>query len=147
MVPKNARPWNINRKYSIWYIHIIRNTVLLKVKTQNIKINQFRLFRSDKISRGGSVAIFDRDNFVCTIIQITSDLEQLSLTIKINNRVYVIGIRNRSPNTSFKELNRLTWRISNNGSMELSENIILLGNINIDLSRNNSSSNYLSAIL
>lgn len=118
-----------------------------------VEIPGYTLFRADRDERrGGGVAFYVRLGIHCNSLMNNlyalqeNSVEQLWIEIKLNNRHIVIGVVYRPPNVHYSSLSSLDDSLS--AFMPLSDEIILLGDLNINMLKPNLPAyNFLNDIL
>lgn len=101
-----------------------------------VHIDGYKFYRNDRNGRGGGTGIYIRDNINAGVIQATDAVEQTWISFKIKHRVYIAGVVYRSQRiigeSSF--IDTLDEQLSQ--FVHLGDEIILMGDVNIDLSIN-----------
>lgn len=112
----------------------------------HIKINGYKIVRVDRPTRGGGVAFYIRDNIKFDTLVVSIEIEQLFISININTQKYIIGVCYRPPQMNFKNfVDQLENSVS--VAMSLADNIIILGDVNIDLLMDSPASAYLNLMM
>lgn len=128
----------IKQMISSFKFHILGITeTWLKNEIDNgqIAIDGYNFFRMDRDDRGGGVGVYIRADLQATvldIVRVDRSLEQLWLAVKISNVNYAIGVLYRPPSQSVIDaVDLLEDSVTN--VLPISDQIILIGDINIDL--------------
>lgn len=119
------------------------------VSSQQLKLTDYDLVRSDRESRGGGVAFYVKSNVKYSILDIqylpSHELEQLWIILKVARLKIAVGCAYRPPNQSITCLDELETVLSNL-SLEVDE-IMLVGDLNVDFLRTDTKLQYLLNIL
>lgn len=102
------------------------------VSNENIFIENYVLFRKDRDSRGGGIAVFIKKSLNYKIIDSNNIIEQLWFSVKIKCSTYIFGTIYRPPSMNYKTfVDEL--EISFTLCTSISDNIFCLGDININM--------------
>lgn len=102
------------------------------IDNDSLKIEGYNVFRVDRLSRGGGVAIYYKELLRCKIIDTSNNIEQLWISVSSGDISFVVGVCYRPPQTNFKYfVDELEESISI--CMQHEQQIYCLGDFNIDL--------------
>ena len=114
-------------------ILVISETWLHKdIEDQTVYIQGYNIYRSDRTSRGGGVAIYVKSTYAATILNAVSipkcfELISLKIDFGSNNSIIVIGVY-RPPSAPTMALNKMAeFRIP-----LIDSELIVLGDFNLD---------------
>nr|CAH7742020.1 unnamed protein product [Callosobruchus chinensis] len=110
-----------------------------------VSIPNFNVYRHDRMSRGGGVAVYVRSSIKCEIMDIdTNSLESMFITFKIGHSSYCVGTFYRPPKENLSESIQLLDNILPALRSEHDE-LFLLGDFNVNVLADNRLSNCLQA--
>lgn len=108
------------------------------VMIHDVSIDGFKFIRRDYRARGSGVGIYIKENIKYKVIPSSGAIEQLCIQFTINSVTLVISVVYRNHGINYKEfISELESTVSS--SLLLSENICILGDININLFNSNDS--------
>lgn len=114
-----------------------------------LRIEGFRFYRVDRGARGGGVGVYIRDDLLANTIDIMDEgecIEQLWLTLRVGNICIGLGIVYRPPRSNLLNgLDSLENAVST--VIPLCDEIIIMGDLNINLLRPDNSVNMLDSFL
>lgn len=120
----------------------------VNIPTTSVEIYQYNFIRVDRDGRGGGIGLYIRTNIQYQIVIQKADphLEQLWVKSLINGKKYVIGVLYRPPTANilhfFDELDKAMSE-----TLPFGENIIIMGDFNINLLNYNNSVSFLNDFL
>ena len=83
------------------------------IDTRDIVLVGYRVFRRDRLGRGGGVAFFVRDNLIVTVLDASNTIEQLWISLKLNGVSFAVGVLYRPPSFDYNTfLDELESRLS-----------------------------------
>ena len=78
------------------------------------KIHNYCLARKDRVTRGGGVGLYIKNNIKYRMLDVGSELEQLWVSLKINKMDVNLGVVYRPPTSNFSsfmdDLEKCTYR-------------------------------------
>ncbi|CAH2011194.1 unnamed protein product [Acanthoscelides obtectus] len=118
------------------------------IDSSSVFINDFNVVRADRNSRGGGVAFYVRNGIAFKILHsnITTVLEELWISVKVNQRKYCLAIVYRPPSANVLDcFHQLTESLSN---LSLDNDYaIVMGDFNINVLVNDGRSEMLNCFL
>jgi len=109
------------------------------ISSVNVSINDFTFYRADRMGRGGGVGIYVRNCFEVNVVEhkiVEDAFEHIWITIKINSVLLGVGVFYRPPRfNALQALDILESSIAD--IIPLCDEIILMGDLNIDLLSHN----------
>ncbi|XP_031330766.1 uncharacterized protein LOC116161527 [Photinus pyralis] len=121
------------------------------ISSASVQLPGYDLLRADRPTKGGGLCFYIKSHLKLKIINLDflpdneNSIEQLWISITINKIKVAVGVVYKPPNVSTTHLNELELTLSHL-TLESNE-IILLGDINVDFLTNNNSLKYLNNIL
>lgn len=103
-----------------------------EIDSDLFKIEGYTFLRKDRGTRGGGVGLFIKNEIKYSILQTNNEIEQLWVSVKISNVMYLVGVIYRPPNL---ECNTFLNSFENTVVSELPnnfKNLYCLGDFNID---------------
>lgn len=101
-----------------------------------VNLDGYRFIRRDRVKRGGGVGLYLSEKLKYKVIKLSDKIEQLWVSVSLPKTKIIIGVVYRPPDFSSTEfLDELDGSISYVSS--LCDNIICLGDVNIDLLKSN----------
>ena len=98
----------------------------------SVDINNYTLIRKDRQTRGGGVAFYLNNSYKFNIIDASDNIEQLWISIAVNNTSFVFGVCYRPPHMNLKYFtDQLEDALSI--SMQYGEKIFCFGDVNTNL--------------
>lgn len=92
-------------RYSFTFVCMTETWLQAHHPSSIVAIPDYKLFRCDRLSRGGGVGVYVKDSIACEVITFDFELdaafEQLWLKFKISNKKYALGVLYRPPNSNF----------------------------------------------
>lgn len=102
------------------------------VSNDSIYIEGYTLLRVDRLHRGGGIALYLRNNLQFNLIQTSNVIEQLWVSLRVRDKILIVGVCYRPPQINAKLfVDALEESLST--SMQISDSIYCLGDLNIDL--------------
>lgn len=102
------------------------------IDSNSVSLNDFTLFRSDRISRGGGVCLYVRSCLRPKLLTSNKDIEQLWVAIKLTHITVSVGVAYKPPKFDYRTfVDAFEESLSDHGSS--SDIVICCGDINIDL--------------
>ncbi|CAH2017311.1 unnamed protein product [Acanthoscelides obtectus] len=118
------------------------------IDSSSVFINDFNVVRADRNSRGGGVAFYVRNGIAFKILHsnITAVLEELWISVKVNQRKYCLAIVYRPPSANVLDcFHQLTESLTN---LSLDNDYaIVMGDFNINVLVNDGRSEMLNCFL
>ncbi|KAI4457705.1 hypothetical protein MML48_7g00021544 [Holotrichia oblita] len=117
------------------------------IRDVHLSIDGYKFIHVDRDARGGGVGAYVRNCFDCRIIGSSSvDIEQIWFSIKVNSKYLVFGVVYRPPRQDYNFfLDKLENSLVSNAF--ISDILICLGDLNIDLLRCSTASSSLQLLL
>nr|CAH7762487.1 unnamed protein product [Callosobruchus chinensis] len=101
------------------------------IKDEAIYIPGYNLIRNDRGTRGGGVAFYIHSSLSYTIITTSSDIEQLWISVSLENVTYAVGVVYKPP-TASHTLFTDKFEESLALCMLQSQHILCVGDVNIN---------------
>nr|CAH7754851.1 unnamed protein product [Callosobruchus chinensis] len=110
-----------------------------KIVDEIITVPGYNLVRADRGTRGGGVALYLRNDLIYSVIPVSSNIEQLWVSLRINGVVFALGCVYKPPTTSHTFF---TDELEESLALCMlqSRHIICLGDININFLDSDSAS-------
>lgn len=110
--------------------------------TIGVRMDGYNLARSDRGARGGGVAMYVKNIFTYSVLDVQDSIEQLWVTVQVNKLKLIFGVLYRPPGTDYKAfLDYLEDSISL--SSALSQSVFFCGDFNIDYLKLDGSTTFL----
>lgn len=111
--------------------------LMANVDDSAVQIKDYSFLHRDRESRGGGVGVYIKNTFRYDVLDSSNAVEQLWLNVKYGRVNFILGVVYRPPEAAYGQfLEELEVSFSN--CLPLSEFIICVGDINIDLLKKDS---------
>lgn len=102
------------------------------IDIETVKINNYAFYRRDRGGRGGGVGIYINSSFRCSVIDTSTSIEQIWLSIPLGSKKICVGAVYNPPNADYKHfLNCLEDSLIS--CSFISEDLYCCGDFNINL--------------
>ncbi|KAK9751451.1 hypothetical protein QE152_g5041 [Popillia japonica] len=102
------------------------------INSNNLLINDFILFRRDRLGRGGGVCLYVRSGLRPKLLGSNDSFEQLWITVRVSHMLLTVGVIYKPPNADYKAfIDSLEESLSFYGSS--SDGVVCLGDVNINI--------------